>query len=69
MDTTTNWYRSLMDKINEKAEAWNLDEQQTAELRDWVTIECSEQFKAGNRDGASWAFDQARLKIAKGETL
>lgn len=66
---TPNWYGSLCDKLNEQAAAWNLDEKQTNELRDWTMSLCREQFKAGNRSGVTWAYEQARQKIAAGQTV
>lgn len=64
-----NWYKDLLDKINELAEQFGLDELQTTRFRDFVVGLARDQFKAGNRSGAGWAFEQARKKISQGQPV
>ena len=64
-----NWYRGLLDRVNEFAEQFGLDDSQSNRFRDFVVGIARDQFKAGNRSGAGWAFDQARKKIATGQPV
>jgi len=64
-----NWYRSIIDKVNEFAESFGLNDLQTNRFRDFVMAIARDQFKAGNRSGAGWAFEQARKKIAEGQAV
>lgn len=66
---TTGWYQKLLDRINENAEAFGLNDSQTNLFRDFVTALARDQFKAGNRSGAGWAFEQARKKVAEGQPI
>lgn len=60
------WYKTFTLRFNELAESLNLNEDQTNRLRDFFMTTARDQFKAGNRSGASWAFQQAREKIEQG---
>jgi hypothetical protein len=42
------------------AESFGLNEVQTYAFRDFVSTTAREQFKAGSRSGAGWAFKKAR---------
>lgn len=64
-----NWFKNLQDKINEFAGQFGLDDSQTNRFRDFVVGIARDQFKAGNRSGAGWAFDEARKKIAAGQPI
>ena len=64
-----NWYRKLCDKVNEFAESFGLDDPQTNKFRDFIMSIARDQFKAGNRSGAGWAFEQARKKVAEGQAV
>jgi len=64
----TNWYRSLLDKVTELAEQFGLDDPQTNRFRDFIVGIARDQFKAGNRSGAGWAFEQARKKMTQVQT-
>lgn len=65
--TQNNWYQKLSDKISELAEQFGLDDPQTNRFRDFTVALARDQFKAGNRSGAGWAFEQARKKMAGGQ--
>lgn len=64
-----NWYNKLLDNVADFAEQFALDEVQTTKFRDFVLGIAKDQFKAGNRSGAGWAFEQARKKIAQGQPV
>lgn len=64
-----SWYKSLLDKVNEFAEQCGLDDPQTNRFRDFTMGIARDQFKAGNRSGAGWAFDEARKKVAAGQPV
>lgn len=64
-----NWFKNLQDKINEFAGQFGLDDSQTNRFRDFVVGIARDQFKAGNKNGAGWAFDEARKKIAAGQPV
>lgn len=64
-----NWYQRLLDRINEKAEEFGLDDTQANVFRDFVTTLARDQYKAGNRSGIGWAFEQARRKAANGQPI
>ncbi|NQV90159.1 hypothetical protein HQ487_02010 [Candidatus Uhrbacteria bacterium] len=65
--TQNNWYQKLLDKISELAEQFGLDDSQTNRFRDFTVSLARDQFKAGNRSGAGWAFDQVRKKTTQGQ--
>lgn len=65
----TNWFKKLQDTINEFAGQFGLDDTQTNRFRDFILGIARDQFKAGNRSGAGWAFDEARKKIAAGQPV
>lgn len=56
----TNWYKLLLDKINCLCEEFGLDDSQTNQFKDFVVSLAKEQYKIGNKYGASWAFKRAR---------
>lgn len=64
-----NWFKNLQDTINEFAGQFGLDDSQTNRFRDFILGIARDQFKAGNRSGAGWAFDEARKKIAAGQPV
>lgn len=64
-----NWYRNLCDKVNEFAESFGLNDAQASRFRDFVMGIARDQFKAGNRSGAGWAFGQAGKKFAEGQAV
>ena len=64
-----NWFKKLQDTINEFAGQFGLDDSQTNRFRDFILGIARDQFKAGNRSGAGWAFDEARKKIAAGQPV
>lgn len=64
-----NWFKKLQDTINEFASQFGLDDSQTNRFRDFILGIARDQFKAGNRSGAGWAFDEARKKIAAGQPV
>lgn len=55
-----NWFQILLDKVNQLAEQFGLDEVQTHAFRDFVVTTAREQFKRGSKSGAGWAFQKAR---------
>lgn len=55
-----NWYQLLLDKINSLSEEFGLDDVQTNQFRNFVVRLAKEQYKIGNKYGASWAFKRAR---------
>ncbi len=65
----TNWYKKLYDKVNEFAVSFGLSDPQANQFRDFIIGIARDQFKAGNRSGAGWAFEQARKKVAEGQPV
>ena len=55
-----NWFRNLLDKVNQLAEQFGLDDSQTHTFRDFIVSTARDQFKVGSKSGAGWAFAQAR---------
>ncbi|MBT5808224.1 hypothetical protein HOI18_05035 [Candidatus Uhrbacteria bacterium] len=55
-----SWYNQLEDRIGNLAEQFGLDDVQRLTFRDFVTNLSRDQFRAGSKSGAGWAFDQAR---------
>jgi hypothetical protein len=56
----TNWFDQLEDRIGSLAEQFGLDEVQRLTFRDFVTNLSRDQWRAGSKSGAGWAFDQVR---------
>ncbi|MBI5794599.1 hypothetical protein HZA87_06005 [Candidatus Uhrbacteria bacterium] len=56
----TNWFQTMLDKINMFAEQFELDEVETSAFRDFILTTAREQFKVGSKSGAGWAFKQVR---------
>ena len=67
--TISNWYRTFCDQFDNIAETLDLTDDQTNRIRDFIMCIARDQFKAGNRCGVSWAFTEARKKIAQGQEL
>ena len=65
----SSWYKNLCDRVNEVAESFGLDDPQTNRFRDFIMQIARDQFKAGNKSGAGWAFQQARDKAAAGQPI
>ncbi len=59
-DKKNNWYRSLLDRITNLSEQFELDDSQENTFRDFVVTLAREQYKRGSRSGAGWAFAQAK---------
>lgn len=53
--STQNWYANLMDRCNELAEKFGLDDQHLTEMRTFVYETAREQFKSGSKSGYRWA--------------
>ncbi len=61
---TNNWYKALLDQIHSLSEEFGLDDEQTNRFRDFSVTLAKEQYKLGNKYGASWAFKRAREEAA-----
>lgn len=57
---TNNWFRILLDKINQLAEQFALDDVQTNAFRDFVVSIAREQYKVGSKSGARYVYKKAR---------
>jgi len=55
-----NWFQNLLDKINQLAEQFGLNDSQTNTFRDFVVTTARYQYKVGSKSGAGWAFKKAR---------
>lgn len=62
----TNWFQSLLDKINQLADQFGLDDTQTNAFRDFVVTTARHQYKVGSKSGAGWAFKKVRDEQAGG---
>ncbi len=60
-----NWFKTLQDKINALSEQFGLDELQADTLRGFITRLSKDQYRAGNKSGAAWAFEQAKQRQAE----
>jgi|GEM_PF-1258829 len=61
---TTTWVNTLLDRVNSLAEEFGLDDGQSLRFRDFAIGLAKEQYKIGNKYGASWAFKRAREETA-----
>ncbi|MBI4257090.1 hypothetical protein HY626_03485 [Candidatus Uhrbacteria bacterium] len=59
-----NWFRALLDKINELAEQFGLNDSQINTFRDFVVTTARHQYKVGSKSGAGWAFKKSREEQA-----
>ncbi len=59
-DNKIKWYQGLTDQVNTLAEEFGLDDGQSIRFRDFTFNLAREQYRTGNKSGASWAFKQAR---------
>jgi hypothetical protein len=57
---TNNWFQTLSDKITSLAEEFGLSDTHTNRFKDFAVTLAKEQYKIGNKYGASWAFKRAR---------
>ncbi len=64
---TNNWRKALHDQIIALSEEFGLDDMQTNRFRDFSVMLAQEQYRIGNKYGASWAFKRAREEA--GQTL
>lgn len=55
-----NWFQLLLDKITTLSEEFGLDDIQANRFRDFSVTLAKEQYRLGNKYGASWAFKKAR---------
>ncbi|TAL51054.1 hypothetical protein EPN81_01035 [Patescibacteria group bacterium] len=55
-----NWFQTLLDKINQLAEQFELNDSQTNTFRDFVVTTARTQYQVGSKSGAGWAFKKAR---------
>lgn len=70
MQTTTTktyapWFTELIQSFNTKAEALQLDEEVTEELRGLYIDKCKQQYAHGNKAGAAWMrkiIEEGKLK-------
>lgn len=51
----SQWYSDVISKSNRFAESFQLDEMQSANLREFILEVAQEQYKMGNRSGIAWA--------------
>ncbi len=57
---TNGWFDVLSDKVNSLAEEFGLSDNHTNRFKDFAVTLAKEQYKIGNKYGASWAFKKAR---------
>jgi hypothetical protein len=57
---TNNWSQILSDKVISLAEEFGLSDAHTNRFKDFAVTLAKEQYKIGNKYGASWAFKRAR---------
>lgn len=63
------WYNDLVSTINSFAEELGLDEFSAKKLHTFIVEKTKEHFKRGNKNGAGWAFAQARASGWHGKLL
>lgn len=64
-----NWSQTLSDKVCSFAEELGLDDIQTNRFKDFAFTVAKEQYKIGNKYGASWAFKKAREETGQAHTI
>lgn len=52
--TQANWYTQLLQRVTDIAQKFELEDNQQAELREFVVEVAREQYNTGNRSGISW---------------
>lgn len=62
--STQNWYANLMDRCNELAERFGLDDLHVGEMRNFVVDVAREQYKSGSKSGYRYAKSGRDKKLA-----
>lgn len=64
-----NWFQNLLDKINQLADQFGLDDTQTNTFRDFIVTTARSQYQVGTKSGAGWAFKKVREEQTAGTTV
>lgn len=61
----TTWLDMLIDQVHMLSEEFGLSDAQTVRLKDFTIGLAKEQYRIGNKYGASWAFKRAREEAGR----